>query len=220
MTPAPPLPPVWKTIRWPVWISLAVLVARLVGELLELDPRFFSREAGGGFAIVGMFWLVPVFGFAFGWILTGRGRAPDRPGLSIILHLLGLGALLSGLFFLVPILEYPLSLAVFAGTAVVSLLFALRAWPQLLRYTVTYGVLVRIAVVAVTAVAFAFDWGTHFEKINPDSDLAELTRTDQAVVLCAAQLLLWMPMTVLVGGVFGSVASMIRGRRADDAPDD
>ena len=46
-------------------ITLAVTLLRLVGELQQWSSALFNREPGGGGAIVGIVWLVPVFGIYF-----------------------------------------------------------------------------------------------------------------------------------------------------------
>ena len=45
-----------RLIMVPAVITLAVTLLRLVGELQHWSPRFFSREAGGAFALVGIVW--------------------------------------------------------------------------------------------------------------------------------------------------------------------
>ena len=55
-----------RMVLGPALITLAVTLLRLVGELQGWSPRLFSREAGGGGALVGISWLVPVFGAWFG----------------------------------------------------------------------------------------------------------------------------------------------------------
>jgi hypothetical protein len=54
--------PLRSLILVPAIITLAVTLLRLAGELLRWSPTFFNREAGGPGAIVGIVWLVPVFG--------------------------------------------------------------------------------------------------------------------------------------------------------------
>ena len=61
----------------PAAITLGVTLLRLVGELLDWSPLLFNKEAGGGGALVGIAWLVPVFGAWFGWRLARAGAA-DR----------------------------------------------------------------------------------------------------------------------------------------------
>src|SRR2546428_1932876 len=71
----------------PAVITFAIPLLRLFGELQNWSPRFFSRQAGGAGAIVGIVWLVPVFGvyFARKLLAVGEGPAgggpPLRPGL-------------------------------------------------------------------------------------------------------------------------------------------
>jgi len=46
----------------PAIITLGITLLRLAGELAHWSPRFFSPEAGGGFAIIGISWLPFLFG--------------------------------------------------------------------------------------------------------------------------------------------------------------
>ena len=71
---------VGRLVLVPALITLAVTVLRLVGELMRWDPRFFSREAGGAGAIVGIVWLVPVFGVYFARKLVSAGEGPGGAG--------------------------------------------------------------------------------------------------------------------------------------------
>jgi hypothetical protein len=64
----------------PAVITLAVTLLRLVGELLRWNPTLFSREAGGAGAIVGIVWLVPVFGGYFAWKLVQAGDRFESAG--------------------------------------------------------------------------------------------------------------------------------------------
>lgn len=209
--------PIWRTIRVPVVVSLAILAARLTGEVLEIDHAWFAREAGGGGSPLGMSWLIPVFGFLFGWRLTGEGHAPDRPGLALVLNLLGLALLVGGLIGAVQMLEPAALGPTLAAVGVVSALFAWRAWPELAKRLLAYGLAVRVAVVAITLVVFPMELGTHFEAVAPS--FADRPRDAQLLGLCMAQIAFWIPGTALAGGLAGSLASMIRGRRRDDAPD-
>src|SRR6188474_1589377 len=60
----------------PALITLGITLLRLAGELMGWSPVFFSRAAGGAGAIVGIVWLVPVFGFLFGRKLAESSPAP------------------------------------------------------------------------------------------------------------------------------------------------
>lgn len=70
-------------VLWPVIITLAVTLLRFAGEMLQWSPSFFSREAGGAGAIIGIVWLIPVFVMAlsiFGGLDTHYAKPrPDFP---------------------------------------------------------------------------------------------------------------------------------------------
>src|SRR2546422_11077975 len=76
MTTDPQKSSTTSLILTPALITLAVTVLRLIGELQHWSPRFFSREAGGAGAVVGIVWLVPIFGVYFAWNLAKAGLAP------------------------------------------------------------------------------------------------------------------------------------------------
>ena len=72
-----------RLILAPAMITLAVTLLRLVGELNHWSPALFNREAGGGGALIGIVWLVPIFGVYFALRLLRAGRArPAEAGPS------------------------------------------------------------------------------------------------------------------------------------------
>lgn len=79
-----------KMILVPAVITLAVTLLRLIGELQGWSSTFFNREAGGGGAVIGIAWLVPVFGAWFGWRLARAGSGPGPLGRAIGLVLAAL----------------------------------------------------------------------------------------------------------------------------------
>ena len=206
-------------VRWPVLISLVVLLARLGGELAGLGAPWFSPAPGGGFAVVGMGWLIPIFGFWFGWKLTGAGRAPDRPGFSFLLHAAAAIFGVGGFVVAVAVLEaeFPVTQAVAGGGLLLAILLAWKAWPSLTRATLLYALLVRLAVVVVTIPTWYYEAGTHFDQVA--EEFAERSKNDQLLVLITPQLTLWIGLTIGVAGLLATAASMIRGRSPDDAPD-
>ena len=64
---------VWGLIAVPALITLAITILRLVGELQPWPSVLFSRQAGGGGAIVGISWLPIIFGPLFAIKLVGSG---------------------------------------------------------------------------------------------------------------------------------------------------
>jgi len=64
----------------PAIITLAITLLRLTGELMNWSPAFFNKSVGGGGAVIGISWLVPVFGFYFAYQLMKRNDYPAGIG--------------------------------------------------------------------------------------------------------------------------------------------
>ena len=196
-------------------ITLAVTLLRLVGELQHWSPRFFSREAGGGGALVGISWLVPVFGAWFGWKLAAAGERPRSAWRAFGLTLLAFAALpASGL--IASRLGLPemsvATLVVFGVVSLAALVLALYAWPALGRTLLAYGLAARLPVILVMLAAILGSWGTHYDAMPPGAPpMSGLRLWLIAGVL--PQLTIWQWFTVVVGGLFGIVAAAIAGRR-------
>jgi hypothetical protein len=205
-----------RLILVPAIITLAVTLLRLVGELQGWSPRLFSKEAGGGGALVGISWLVPVFGAWFGWKLAKAGHGPGAVGRALGLTLLGL-ALVPVSGFLAAQLGVDqrslTTLGLFAVVSVAGLLVALRAWPALGRVLLAYGLAARIPVVLVMLAAILGDWGTHYDVPPPGApEMSGLWKWFVIGVL--PQMTIWLWYTVVIGGLFGIVAGAIGSRRA------
>jgi hypothetical protein len=200
----------------PAVITLAVTLLRLVGELQGWSPRLFSKEAGGGGALVGIAWLVPVFGAWFGWKLARSGERPGSLGRALGLTVLAL-AILPGSGFVAGKLGIDQrSLATFGIFAVVSvagLVVALLAWPALGRVLLAYGLAARIPVVLVMLVAILGNWGTHYD-VPPPGVPEMFGLWKWAVIGLLPQMTIWLWFTSVIGGLFGIVAGAIAGRRA------
>jgi hypothetical protein len=204
-----PAPSTFRLILGPALITLGVTLLRLVGEILHWSPRFFSREAGGGLALVGIVWLVPLFGIYFSIVLRRAGRGPASRGGALGFALLGL-AVVVGLFALVfRLVDSPIPALVLANLAtLVGMAVAYRGWPELGRVALAYGLLARIPVAAIMLVAMIADWGTHYELGPPGFPKMGLLPTWFFIGLLP-QLVLWIAFTVIVGTIFGSLAALL-----------
>jgi hypothetical protein len=207
-----------RLILAPAVITLAVTLVRLVGELQNWSPALFSKQAGGGGSLVGISWLVPVFGAWFGWRLAKAGQGPGAIGRALGLTLLALALVpLSG-FLAAKLGVDPRSLAtlgVFAVVSIAGLLVALRAWPALGRVLLAYALAARIPVVLVMLMAILGDWGTHYDVPPPGApEMSGLGKWFVIGVL--PQMTVWLWFTVVIGGLAGIVAGAIarRGRAA------
>src|SRR5262245_50693484 len=122
--------PLRELILVPSVITLVVTLLRLVGELQGWSPRLFNREPGGGGALVGIAWLVIVFGAWFAWKLIDSGHAPEgafRPlayGLGVLVAFIALavGFSKSG----IPQLA---QLGIFSVIALAAIFVAMKGWP-------------------------------------------------------------------------------------------
>ena len=200
----------------PALITLAVTLLRLAGELQGWSPRLFSREPGGGGALVGISWLVPVFGAWFGWRLASAGERPKSAWKALGLTVLALAVLPASGFAAAKLGVEQTSvttLAVFAVVSVAALLLALRAWPALGRTLLAYGLAARIPVILVMLAAILGSWGTHYDAMPPGGPpMSGLRLWLVAGVL--PQLTIWQWFTVVIGGLFGIAAAALTRRRA------
>jgi hypothetical protein len=207
-----------RLIAVPAVVTLAVTLIRLTGELLHWSPKLFSREAGGAGALVGIVWLVPVFGIYFAMRLNQAGYGPRSRGRAIghsIAAIAATAAAGSAIFQLSPSI-----VATVVLTNLVSLLalwIAYRGWPELGRVEIYYGLAARIPVAIVMLIAMAATWGTHYELGPPG--FPELSLVPKWIVIgLLPQLTLWIAFTVTVGTLFGSLSLFFQKRPEANAP--
>jgi hypothetical protein len=197
-------------------VTLGVTLLRLTGELLEWSPRFFGRAPGGGLAIVGIAWLVPVVGLLFGYRLAGAGvrpaslaRAAGLPLAALVLlptvaglaSRLGLGTTTTA------------HLTTWAVLAVVAVGVGFAAWPALGRVLLAYAVLARVPVVAVMWAAIRWSWDTHYDAPPPGfPSMVPLLRWWWTGVV--PQLTIWIAWTVVVGALLGALGGYVASRRS------
>src|SRR5574341_2032112 len=155
-----------KLILVPSAITLAVTLLRLTGELMQWSKVLFNPAAGGGGALVGIAWLVPVFGIYFGLTLAKAGQGPSAAWPAIGLSVLGFGVVPAGGFAAIKLGVPDQSFTAFGVFIVLSVLGAVlahRAWPVLGRTLIAYGLAARIPVVVVMLLAILGNWGTHYD---------------------------------------------------------
>jgi hypothetical protein len=203
-----------KLILVPAVITLGVTLLRLFGELQGWSPRLFSREPGGGFALVGISWLVPIFGAWFGWNVARGGSVPRLGralGLTLVaivlMPALGFAAHAAGL------VEVSFStFALYFVGAVVGAVLAFRAWPALGRTLLAYALAARVPVALVMLFAIFGNWGTHYDVAPGLPPMAPFTKW--VLIGLLPQLSIWIWFTVAVGGLFGIGAAALARRRA------
>jgi hypothetical protein len=207
-----------KLILVPAVITLAVTLLRLAGELLHWSPKLFNAEAGGGGALVGIAWLVPVFGVYFALKLAAAGEGPAGAGPAIVYPLLGF-ALMPALGFVAIKLGVPpggfASFGVFVVLSLVGGIIAFRGWAALGRTLLAYGLAARIPVIVVMLFAILGNWGTHYDAPPPNAppnfaQLSPIAKWFLTGVL--PQLTIWIWFTLAVGALFGGIAVAVTGR--------
>ncbi len=207
-----------RLIVVPALITFAVTLLRLVGELQHWSPKFFSREAGGAGALVGIVWLVPIFGIYFAIRLNQAGHGPTSRGRAIGF---AVAALVVG--FVLSFAIFKLSLPIVATIVLanlasfLSLWIAYRGWPELGKVEVIYGLAARIPVAILMLVAMVANWGTHYELGPPGFPQMSLV-SKWFLIGLMPQLSVWIAFTVIVGSLFGSLTLPFQKRQQVSEP--
>lgn len=208
-----PSPRVGALVFVPVVVSWLVTATRVVGECRGLGAPWVSSAPGGGNAVLGVVWLVPLFGAWFGWRL---GRT-TRPWRALALHLLA-SALYVGGFQVAGRVDgstaigLTMQILTMGAVSVVVALLAWLAWPRMFVVSMVYAFAVRIPIAALTFAAVFGVWGTHLEKFGPN-DYAGFGPWPQATLLAFTQVVFWTSFTAAAGGLFGSLAALATGHR-------
>jgi len=204
-----------KLITVPALITLAITLLRLVGELMHWSPVLFNRAAGGAGAIVGIAWLVPVFGVYFAVKLAGAGERPSGAGPAIGLPLLGvllvpLAALVTNKLGMGR--QSIATFGVFIVAAIIGALIALRGWPALGRTLLAYGLAARIPVVIVMLIAMLGNWGTHYDVAPPGFPAMGVIQK-WFMIGVLPQMTLWLWFTIALGALCGGITAAVKGER-------
>ena len=194
-----------------VLVSLVLTGVRLAGEVGGGPDWLFGRSAGGGGALLGMGWLIPVVGAWFGWRLSAEHGPPSGRWPALRRVAAGLAGVAVVFTLSKSVFGVNLGSFLFAAASLPLLMaFALQAWPLLARWLLLYALAVRLPLCAITVFAVRGNWGTHYEQLAPGSPaMGDVAR---AAVLCAAQLCLWVSLTVQIGCLAGLLAMRRAGQ--------
>ncbi len=197
----------------PALITLAVTLLRLTGELMNWSPVLFNKSAGGGGALIGIAWLVPIFGFYFARQLMKANDHPAGVGRVFGFSFLGI-AVYAGLFALTyklsPTNIWLLSVVGVAGAAA-CLLIVRKAWPAFFATLLAYALAARIPVIIVMFIAIMNNWGTHYDVPPPNfPEMAPFARWVATGLI--PQLTFWMVYTVAIGSICGGIAVAVMKR--------
>ena len=206
-----------QLILVPALITLAVTLLRLVGELQNWSPSLFNKTAGGGGALIGIVWLVPIFAIYFSLKLSGRGEGPTSAGKALgvaFVALLITVAVVAGVVTL-KLPSVPMAV-IFTVVSWICTIMALRAWPELGKTLLAYAFAARIPVAIVMLVAILGNWGTHYDVAPPNNPevaaMAPIAKWFWIGLL--PQMTAWIFFTVVVGMIVGSLTALIVRKRS------
>jgi hypothetical protein len=215
--------PVFQLIAIPALITLVVTIVRLMGELQNWSSTLFGKAAGGGGSLVGIAWLVPIFGVYFAYRLIKDGHVPASGW-----RVLGISAAAFALLIVsgvaVGVLGLPpvVGLTLIGVVSIVAIWLVAKSWPALGRTLLAYGFAARIPVVVVMLIAMLGDWGTHYDVPPPDRpEIAAWNPYAKWFVIgVLPQFTIWIAFTLIVGGLFAAVTALVmrRSRTSEDAP--
>lgn len=205
----------------PAAITLVVTIVRLVGELNGWAPVAFGKpEAGGGQALLGISWLIFVFGLWFGIRLQRAGQGVASPGRALLITLGGFVVAFGGLFACralgltwMPDAEHPgepRGLGYFLGLMLAGGVVAFVAWPRAAFVLLVYGILARLPVVVVTWFAVRNQWNTHHVKLPPGFPTP--AEGDLFATVVMPQVAFWPLITIMVGTAMACVGALVFGR--------
>ena len=207
-----------RLIMVPALIALAVTIVRLVGEISGGPSSLFNRSAGGGGALVGIVWLVPIFGVYFAIKLVRGGFGPESVGKVIGLAVAGLviGYASNFLIFALegdPTVSLSLGEAIgrqlgFAVASIVAVLILRKGWPAFFKTMIGYAFASRIPVLIVMLIAMLGDWGTHYE-LGPSNFPERGFLTKFILIALFPQMTIWIMFTMVIGTLFGGIAAVL-----------
>jgi hypothetical protein len=207
-----------RLVLIPAVITLGVTVLRLLGELQGWSKLLFNTQPGGGGGLVGIVWLVPVFGVYFALKLANSGERPPSMAKAAGFAFLGL-LVVAGSVALFHGSKFTNFAMIAAGGAlmVVAMLIPLGGWRELTKTLLAYAFLARIPVATVNFLSLRGSWGTHYEGAPPGFPADTPFWTKYFLIGLAPQVTAWIAFTVIVGSLFGIAAVAILRRKQSAA---
>ena len=202
-----------RLVLIPSIITLVVTLLRVMGELQHWSPALFNSSPGGGGALVGISWLVPIFGIYFALKLSAVGEGPVGVGKAGGLAVLGVALMAGGSFVVVaPQINLPGKVVIGVLLIVAAAALQFKSWPALSKVLLAYGYAARIPVAIVMFFAIRGNWGTHYDALPPG--IPEMSFWSKYVQFgLFPQLIFWVAFTVVVGTLFGCIATAIFSRK-------
>ncbi len=206
-----------RLVFWPAVLTLAISATRLLGE----HQGWINNQSDGALALLGISWLMFVFGWWFARRLARGGSTPrvQRPWLLALVGLVSYLGVAGWQFSHLDLqgrsdADYAAlrtAVTMLAATAGGAALLAFVVWPRLAWTLLCYGLVARLFVVAEAWLAKTNGWNTHYTKFGPAG--IERPMGDTMASACLSQLGMWVPLTVAVGVFVGSL--LVRSKDGD-----
>lgn len=195
-----------QLILVPSLITLAVTLLRLIGELQHWPTALFNPEAGGAGAIIGITWLVFIFGAYFAVKLARADETAPGAGRVIGFALLGLAVTVAGGYLgFAMASEFPGKTIVGLVLIIAGGLIPFLGWKALAKVLLAYGYAARIPVLILMYFAMRGDWHTHYDAVPPDfPQMGFWMKYLQLAVV--PQMIAWIAFTTVLGSLFGGLA--------------
>ncbi len=207
-------PSVRELVLVPAIITLAVTALRLVGELQGWSPVLFNRSGGGGGAVIGIVWLVFVFGAWFAVKLVRADDGPSSLGRAFGFTVLGLVIMFGTIGATIATKMNPLrGIGLVAIMTLVAGAVAARGWPALGKVLFVYALAARVPVAALMLPAIIGHWGTHYDALPPNWPATMDPVKTWALVGLLPQMTLWIGFTLIFGMLSGAIAAAVVGAR-------
>ena len=203
----------WKLIRIPALVTLVITVVRLTGELQHWSPFWFNPNPGGGGALIGIVWLVPIFGIYFALKLKNMGEMP-KIGRTFGFAVIGLAVTIGG-FFLAKLIFHGGPMLIIAANLMAGVggLIQLYGWPGLSRILLAYAFAARIPVAVIMFFAIKGNWGTHYD--GPPPGFPEMAWFPKFVLIgLLPQLIGWVTFTLIFGALAGAIAAAVTRKQS------
>jgi hypothetical protein len=211
MRSAVKLPSTAWLVAVPALISICVTGVRLVGELMHWPKPLVDSDVCGK-AILGVVWLVPIFGIYFAVKLFHAGDGPQRFARPIALAISALTLKFGGTLVMEAHgMTYVSRLSINFIVTLIGLVLSAMAWPGLSKVLLAYGYLSRIPVAILQYLAMRGHWGTHYDALDPGFPLIGFWPTFLRVSF-VPNIFFMEIYTVVVGTLVGIAAVAVLGR--------
>jgi hypothetical protein len=165
-----------------------------------------------GKAILGVVWLVPIFGIYFAVKLFRAGDGPQRVARPIAFAISALALKFGGTLVMESHgVTYVSRLSINFIVTLIGLVLSAMAWPTLSKMLLAYGYLSRIPVAIVQYLAMRGHWGTHYDALDPGFPPIGFWPTFLRVSF-VPNIFFMEAYTVVVGTLVGVAAVAVLGR--------